>query len=100
MAGFMQLHVWRDGAYLTDEGYVLTSIEAQDHTGNAEPIGDRYFAHYTAPGYMDCTDHVQGKSVREVVLECLSLYGDDEHDSDDRREAAQVLWQGRHLPKL
>lgn len=91
----MQLQVWRAMAYDTDDGVLPATGVMFAAPGTAAPIGERWFARYTASGYMDCTDAVSAPTIHGAVRECVRLYGDDTPGSADRLEAAQLLRQAR-----
>jgi hypothetical protein len=102
MAGFMQLQVWQEVGLEaidpedTSNSYLMPQSYAEHCESIAEPDIDphAWWAEYTAPGYMDKTDCVYGKTPIEAARECFELYGDWE-STEDRSELAAVLWKCR-----
>ena len=96
MAGFMVLQVWREMAVENADG-CLYPVSASEE--NDTPLGEeRWFAQYSAPGYMDCTDTVWGETAREALGACWALFGDDQ-DPSERSEYAACLWEARKLDR-
>lgn len=102
MSGFMQLQVYPAmsvtiGGTRVEEGSACPSCDAYDNTTCEcahEGRKPGWFARYSAPGYLDCTDTVYGSTPDEAACEAFALYGDDTNQ-DDRRELAAILWQCR-----
>jgi hypothetical protein len=70
MSGFMQLQVWQATKERPE------TVEGAIHTRG-------WFARYSAPGYMDCTDNVGPYETRaEALRECFELFGDSESDAE------------------
>jgi hypothetical protein len=99
MAGFMRLEVWREMA-LDVNGDVYPESEVDsDLLPLARKVGARWFANYSAPGYMDRTETVGPyNSPLKAARECFGLYGDTETGSADRSELAQFIWGNRWRP--
>lgn len=93
MSGFMQLRVWNENAEETADGEI---VPQSDEQGEAS-VGPRWFAYYTAPGYMDRTDYVVSEiGPIDAARECFLMFGDsDGTDPESRRELAQIIRQCR-----
>lgn len=94
MAGHMRLTVWQDHAVEGADGcaYPADACDGNQVWSEGEcrfvpfkPIGKRWFAQYTAPGYLDRTDPVSGETAVEACEECWTLYGNE----DDPAEVAE-----------
>lgn len=104
---FMKLFTYRKGAtYTADCGKCGTTLWTQewvhgDHNdrrdamqagtlrcdqcgiGTADPATfrkqrDHYAGHYSAPGYLDCTDWFYDTNLRRLEKDLRDMYGDDE----------------------
>ena len=101
MSGFMRLQLWQEPAERLDDpryGDVVPRSEAEADGSRASYSVDRsdysatWWAEYSAPGYMDRTDTVGPyEDPIEATLAAITLYGDNEPGSDDRREAARII---------
>lgn len=94
MSGFMKLQVWPELAVEArldvDCNEVMPQSVADANSYPYTVVGKRWFAQYSAPGYMDQTGHVMADTAEEAIDECLALYGEDEEGSDDVAEAEQL----------
>lgn len=109
MSGHMILQVWQEAAESIDGIiYPRSVVEANDDyciecdkdSGfcecHVESVGERWFARYSAPGYMDQTEPVSSnEGPIDAAQACFNQYGDDTPGSDDRRELAQFIRQAR-----
>ncbi len=103
MSGHMQLQLWREAAEEHDGSLYPQSQCENDCPDGYEgcelpnvSAGQAWFARYSAPGYLDCTDHVASKAGPiDAARQIFEMHGDDEKGSDDRRELAQVIRQAR-----
>jgi len=93
MAGFMRLTVWAEEGLAFNDAEAPRSETPDEVSELAESIGMRYWANYTAPGYMDRTDTCGPfTSALEAARECAELFGDlEEKGSPDRVELANVI---------
>lgn len=99
--GFMRLEVWKEAyADFAPQGggfaETLPLCEGEEMQRVSDIMPARYFARYSAPGYMDCTSSVGPfYTAAEALRECFRLYGDD-CSPEDRSELASLLWRVRH----
>jgi hypothetical protein len=52
----------------------------------------KYFGYLSAPGYMDCTDHVLGDTRADVAEQLLDMHYDFEEDHMDVDELGDMHW--------
>lgn len=84
--GFMEIEV-SDEAFcriLSREGdYWIPAFAVSDESVE-ETIEGKWFARYSAPGYLDATDWMGPyDSAEEAEAECRSVYGDEEDSESE-----------------
>jgi hypothetical protein len=81
----------------TTDGSELVPVEALGKEPSLEDFGpycesdplefdivEGFFAHYTAPGYLDQTPWIGPyQTEEEAIRECKGFYGDDENNEDE-----------------
>lgn len=96
MAGFMVLQVWREGGVENPDGEIYPASSANEN--DTPLLGQRWWAQYSAPGYMDQTTPVYAESAVDAAKVCFDLFGDWE-SPEERSEYASVLWECRKLDR-
>lgn len=102
MAGFMKLQVYRVpcAGYAPVTGGLADVLpceigDANDKLQRVSDTAERWFARYSAPGYMDATDPVgPHDTAREAARECFKLYGAESYEGDpspDEIELREIL---------
>lgn len=102
MAGFMKLAVWAEEGLAFNDAEAPCSETPDDIEGLATPIGLKFWAHYSAPGYMDRTETCGPfDTALQAARECAELFGDlDEKNSPDRVELANIIREIRAATRV
>lgn len=106
MSDFMQLQTYHGHFQRinnTSEGDILTPEEYAEYPGNEEAAAAYnvepedvetvfgWFARYSAPGYMDCTDWMGPYDTEEeAAKECKEMYGPEQPSTTDPDATADI----------